>query len=121
MATDKNLLGNQVSTMVDLAPLQASCPLQEPHPIIQDEANEMELGTTNPPTSRYVAHHHHLIQHQQLQKNILLVICSDRIINEVNFDKFRCAKLALKCLNEWPDNNMNKMCVAICSMLGKCI
>ena len=58
-------------------------------------------------------------QHQQLQKNILLVICSDRIINEVNFDKFRCAKLALKCLNEWPDNNMNKMCVAICSMLGK--
>ena len=58
--------------------------------------------------------------HQQLQKNILLVICSDRIINEINFDKFRCAKLALKCLNEWPDNNMNKMCVAICSMLGKC-
>ena len=60
-------------------------------------------------------------QHQQLQKNILLVICSDRIINDINFDKFRCAKLALKCLNEWPDNNMNKMCVAICSMLGKCI
>ena len=63
MATDKNLLGNQVSTMVDLTPLQASCPLQEPHPIIQDEANEMELGTINPPASRHVAHHHHLIPH----------------------------------------------------------
>ena len=59
-------------------------------------------------------------QHQQLQKNILLTICCDRIINDVNFDRFRCAKLALKCLGEWQDNSMNKMSVAICSMLGNC-
>jgi len=57
-------------------------------------------------------------QHQQLQKNILLTICCDRIINDVNFDRFRCAKLALKCLGEWQDNSMNKMSVAICSMLA---
>ena len=61
MATDKSLLGNQVSTMVDLNPLQASCPLQEPHPVTQDEANEMALGTTNPPASGHVTHHHHPI------------------------------------------------------------
>ena len=60
-------------------------------------------------------------QHQQLQKNILLTICCDRIINDVNFDRFRCAKLALKCLGEWQDNSMNKMSVAICSMLGNYI
>jgi hypothetical protein len=29
-------------------------------------------------------------QHQQLQKNVLLTICSDRILQEVNFDKYRC-------------------------------
>ena len=58
-------------------------------------------------------------QHQMLQKNILLTICCDRIINDVNFDRFRCAKLALRCLGEWQDNSMNKMSVAICSMLGK--
>lgn len=57
-------------------------------------------------------------QHQQLQKNILLTICCDRIINDVNFDRFRCAKLALNCLSAWQDNSMNKMSVAICSMLG---
>ena len=28
-------------------------------------------------------------QHQQLQKNVLLTICSDRILQEVNFDKYR--------------------------------
>ena len=57
-------------------------------------------------------------QHQQLQKNILLTICCDRIVNDVNFDRFRCAKLALKCLGEWQDNSINRMSVAICSMLG---
>jgi Zyg-11 family protein len=58
-------------------------------------------------------------QHQQLQKNILLTICCDRIMNDVTFDRFRCARLAMNCLCEWQDNSMNKMSVAICSMLGK--
>lgn len=29
----------------------------------------------------------------QLQKNSLLTLCSDRILQEVTFDRFRCAKL----------------------------
>lgn len=58
-------------------------------------------------------------QHQQLQKNVLLTICSDRILQEVNFDKYRCAKLVMDCLCAWPDNSMNRMSVAICSILGK--
>lgn len=57
-------------------------------------------------------------QHQQLQKNVLLTICSDRILQEVNFDKYRCAKLVLDCLCSWQDHSMNRMSVAICSILA---
>ena len=57
-------------------------------------------------------------QHHQMQKNCLLTMCSDRIINDVNFDRLRCAKLALNCLNEFQDGAMNRMSVAIISMLG---
>lgn len=47
-------------------------------------------------------------QHQQLQKNVLLTICSDRILQDVNFDKYRCAKLVLDCLCSWQDSSMNR-------------
>jgi len=57
-------------------------------------------------------------QHQQLQKNVLLTICSDRILQDVNFDKYRCAKLVLECLCSWQDSSMNRMSVAICSILA---
>lgn len=58
-------------------------------------------------------------QHQQLQKNVLLTICSDRILQDVSFDHFRCAKLVMDCLCKWQDLSMNRMSVAICSILGK--
>ncbi|XP_040564607.1 protein zyg-11 homolog B isoform X2 [Lepeophtheirus salmonis] len=57
-------------------------------------------------------------QHKQLQKNVLLTICCDRILTEVNFDKYRCARLAMDCLCEWDDTSMNRMSVAICSILA---
>ena len=63
-------------------------------------------------------------QHQQLQKNVLLTICSDRILQDVsrllisigssipllqvNFDKYRCAKLVLDCLCSWSDTSMTR-------------
>lgn len=60
-------------------------------------------------------------QHQQLQKNVLLTICSDRILQEVNFNRFRCAKLVMDCLYTWQNHSMNRMSVAICSILGQLI
>lgn len=57
-------------------------------------------------------------QHQQLQKNVLLTICSDRILQDVSFDHFRCAKLVMDCLCKWQDLSMNRMSVAICSILA---
>lgn len=54
----------------------------------------------------------------QLQKNSLLTLCSDRILQEVNFDRFKCAKLVLDALCTFEDVNMNRMAVAICSILA---
>ncbi|KAF5291794.1 hypothetical protein FQA39_LY14282 [Lamprigera yunnana] len=54
----------------------------------------------------------------QLQKNSLLTLCSDRILQEVTFDRFRCARLVLDSLCAFDENNMNRMAVAICSILA---
>lgn len=58
-------------------------------------------------------------QHMQLQKNVLLTICTDRILQEVNFDKFRCSRLVLNCLCSYEEDSMKRMSVAIISILGK--
>jgi Zyg-11 family protein len=60
-------------------------------------------------------------QYHQLQKNVLLTICNDRILQEVNFDKYRCARLVMDCLCAWQESSMNRMSVAICSILGNCL
>ncbi|KAG5881719.1 hypothetical protein JTB14_037935 [Gonioctena quinquepunctata] len=54
----------------------------------------------------------------QLQKNSLLTLCSDRILQDVNFDRFRCARLVLDALCHFEDVNMDRMAVAICSILA---
>lgn len=54
----------------------------------------------------------------QLQKNSLLNLCSDRILQELTFDRFRCAKLVLDSLCVFDETNMNRMAVAICSILA---
>ncbi|XP_014203818.1 protein zyg-11 homolog B [Copidosoma floridanum] len=54
----------------------------------------------------------------QLQKNTLLTLCSDRILQDVAFDKYRCAKLVMNCLSAFNDASMNRMSVAICSILA---
>lgn len=53
-----------------------------------------------------------------MQKNTLLTLCSDRILQDVQFDKYRCARLVLSCLCNFDDPSMNRMSVAICSILA---
>lgn len=57
-------------------------------------------------------------KHQQLQKNALLTLCSDRILQDVGFDRFRCAELVMECLCSFEDSSMNRMSVAVCSILA---
>lgn len=56
--------------------------------------------------------------HQQLQKNALLTLCSDRILQDVSFDRYRCARLVMECLCQFDETSMNRMSVAICSILA---
>ncbi|GLV36988.1 uncharacterized protein CBL_02179 [Carabus blaptoides fortunei] len=56
--------------------------------------------------------------HYQLQKNSLLTLCSDRILQDVSFNKFHCAKLVMDSLCAFDDQSMNRMAVAICSILA---
>ena len=54
----------------------------------------------------------------RLQMNTLLTLCSDRILQDVAFDKYRCAKLVLDCLSTFNEASMLRMSVAICSILA---
>lgn len=54
----------------------------------------------------------------QLQKNTLLTLCSDRILHDISFDKYRCARLVLDSLCAFNEAAVNRMSVAICSVLG---
>lgn len=56
--------------------------------------------------------------HQQLQKNSLLTICSDRVLQDVSFDRFLCTQLVLDSLVQFKDTAMNRMAVAIVSILA---
>ncbi|XP_046907095.1 protein zyg-11 homolog isoform X2 [Hypomesus transpacificus] len=56
--------------------------------------------------------------HQQLQKNCLLSLCSDRVLQEVPFNRFEAAKLVMQWLCNHEDQNMQRMAVAIISILA---
>ncbi|XP_076873313.1 protein zyg-11 homolog [Brachyhypopomus gauderio] len=56
--------------------------------------------------------------HQQLQKNCLLSLCSDRVLQEVPFNRFESAKLVMQWLCNHEDQNMQRMAVAIISILA---
>lgn len=45
-------------------------------------------------------------------------MCSDRILQDVTFDRYRCARLVLDCLCNFEDTSMDRMSVAICSILA---
>ncbi|XP_031826314.1 protein zyg-11 homolog B [Nomia melanderi] len=54
----------------------------------------------------------------QLYMNTLLILCSDRILQDVAFDKYRCAKLVMNSLLTFNEPLMIRMSVAISSILA---
>ncbi|XP_053972033.1 protein zyg-11 homolog B-like [Hylaeus anthracinus] len=54
----------------------------------------------------------------RLQMNTLLTLCSDRILQDVTFDKYRCATLVMNSLLIFNDQSMIRMSVAISSILA---
>ena len=48
----------------------------------------------------------------------MLTLCSDKILQEIRFNRYRCARLVLDCLCQFDDASMNRMSVAICGILA---
>ncbi|XP_076151231.1 protein zyg-11 homolog isoform X1 [Alosa pseudoharengus] len=59
----------------------------------------------------------HFPNHEQLQKNCLLSLCNDRILQDVPFDRFDAAKLVMSWLSSREDHTLQRMAVAIVSIL----
>ncbi|XP_067308250.1 protein zyg-11 homolog isoform X2 [Pseudorasbora parva] len=55
--------------------------------------------------------------HVQLQKNCLLTLCSDHILQVVPFDRYEAAKLIMMLLGNHEDQTVQRMAVAVVSIL----
>lgn len=55
---------------------------------------------------------------QQLSKNILLTICTDRILQDISFDRFRCVRLIMNQLIIFSDVSLNRLGLIVCSILA---
>ncbi|XP_019961544.2 protein zyg-11 homolog isoform X1 [Paralichthys olivaceus] len=55
--------------------------------------------------------------HQQVQKNCLLALCSDYILQDVPFDKYLAATLVINWLSSHEDPTLQRMAVAVISVL----
>ncbi|XP_030259314.1 protein zyg-11 homolog isoform X4 [Sparus aurata] len=55
--------------------------------------------------------------HQQVQKNCLLALCSDYILQDVPFDKYLAAMLVINWLSRHEDPILQRMAVAVISIL----
>ncbi|XP_067936313.1 protein zyg-11 homolog B-like isoform X2 [Watersipora subatra] len=55
---------------------------------------------------------------EALQRNCLLTICSDKVLSEVTFDRYKCIELALECLCKFKDFTTTRMCLAVTSILA---
>ncbi|XP_071348588.1 protein zyg-11 homolog isoform X2 [Trachinotus anak] len=55
--------------------------------------------------------------HQQVQKNCLLALCSDYILQDVPFDKYLAATLVINWLSSHEDPTLQRMTVAVISIL----
>ncbi|XP_695816.5 protein zyg-11 homolog isoform X1 [Danio rerio] len=56
-------------------------------------------------------------KHEQLQKNCLLTLCSDHILQVVPFDRYEAAKLIMMLLGNHEDQTVQRMVVAVVSIL----
>ncbi|XP_039999386.1 protein zyg-11 homolog isoform X2 [Xiphias gladius] len=55
--------------------------------------------------------------HQQVQKNCLLALCSDYILQDVPFDKYLAVTLVINWLSSHEDPTLQRMAVAVISIL----
>lgn len=56
--------------------------------------------------------------HSQLQKNALLTLCNDRILQETRMNRYRCAQLVVNAFCNFSNPSIETLCVAVSSVIA---
>ncbi|KAM6918342.1 protein zyg-11 homolog [Xenentodon cancila] len=83
----------------------------------QDLAEAMPVSLMSSTVTRLLHAMKSFPNHQQVQKNCLLALCSDYILQDVPFDKYLAATLVINLLSSHEDLTLQRMAVAVISIL----
>ncbi|XP_056149242.1 protein zyg-11 homolog isoform X2 [Lampris incognitus] len=83
----------------------------------QDLAESMPVHLLSSAVNQLLHAMNSFPNHQQVQKNCLLALCSDYILQDVPFDKYLAAKLVMSLLSSHEDPTLQRMAVAVISIL----
>uniref|UniRef100_A0A669EP32 Zyg-11 family member, cell cycle regulator, like n=1 Tax=Oreochromis niloticus TaxID=8128 RepID=A0A669EP32_ORENI len=83
----------------------------------QDLAEAMPISLLSSTVTQLLNTMKNFPNHQQVQKNCLLALCSDYILQEVPFDKYLAAMLVINWLSSHEDPTLQRMAVAVISIL----
>ncbi|XP_067330887.1 protein zyg-11 homolog isoform X2 [Channa argus] len=85
--------------------------------ISQDLAENMPLSLLSSTVTQLLHAMKTFPNHQQVQKNCLLALCSDYILQNVSFEKFLAATLVINWLSSHKEPALQRMAVAVISIL----
>ncbi|XP_060900246.1 protein zyg-11 homolog isoform X3 [Labrus mixtus] len=83
----------------------------------QDLAEAMPVSLINCTATQLLRSMKTFPHHQQVQKNCLLALCSEYILQDVPFDKYLAATLVINWLSSHADPTLQRMAVAVISIL----
>ncbi|XP_074506669.1 protein zyg-11 homolog [Sebastes fasciatus] len=83
----------------------------------QDLAEAMPVSLLSSTVTQLLSAMKTFPSHQQVQKNCLLALCSDYILQDVPFDKYLAATLVINWLHSHEDATLQRMAVAVISLL----
>ncbi|XP_070701180.1 protein zyg-11 homolog [Pempheris klunzingeri] len=83
----------------------------------QDLAEAMPVGLLSSTVTQLLYTMKTFPNHQQVQKNCLLALCSDYILQDVPFDKYLATTLVINWLSSHEDPTLQRMAVAVISIL----
>ncbi|XP_047223220.1 protein zyg-11 homolog isoform X2 [Girardinichthys multiradiatus] len=83
----------------------------------QDLAEAMPIRLMSSTVSQLLHAMETFPNHQQVQKNCLMALCSGNILQDVPFDKYLAAMLVMKWLGNHEEPTLQRMAVAVISLL----
>ncbi|MEQ2240969.1 hypothetical protein ILYODFUR_020553, partial [Ilyodon furcidens] len=83
----------------------------------QDLAEAMPISLMSSTVTQLLHAMETFPNHQQVQKNCLMALCSDYILQDVPFDKYLAAMLVMKWLGNHEEPTLQRMAVAVISLL----